>query len=339
MPFRITWRLFVKPINRRHFCMTTAGALAAAGAALPGAANAQAGWPSRPITIIVPFAAAGSNDVIARAIANELSQSLKQPVIVENRPGAGSMLGAGLVAKAPADGYTLMLSSSSVTIGIALKTGLSFDGRKDFTPIALAASGPLMVVASNRLAARTPQEFVTLARANPGKLTYGSSGIGSTPHMGMELLNHAANIQLLHVPYKGGAPVLNDIMGGQLDLYFGSFPQVLPLVRAGKIKAIGVTSSQRSPLVPDIPPMADAIPNFSSDLWWGVFGPGNMPPNIVTLLNEEINKALRSPAIRKFAETEGVVTGNLTADQFGKVYQEEIQEWEALGKKLNIKLE
>ena len=326
-------------LNRRKFCSALAGTLAASAVTMPGIATAQASWPNRPITMIVPFAPAGSNDIIARAIANGMSQSLKQPVVVENRPGAGSMLGAGLVARAPADGYTLMLASSSLTIGMALKTGLAFDGRKDFTPIALAAGGPLMVVSSNKLAAKTPQGLVALARANPGKLTYGSSGIGSLPHLCMELLAQSAGIQLLHVPYKGGSPVLNDIIGGQIDLYFGSFPQVLPLVRTGKIRAIGVTSSQRSNLVPDIPPMADAVPNFSSSLWWGVVGPGNMPRDLVARLNEEVNKALQSSEMRKFAETEGVVTGKLNAEEFSKMYVQEIQAWEALGKKLNIKLE
>lgn len=326
-------------LNRRNFCGTVAGTLAASAIALPGTAAAQGTWPSRPITMIVPFAPAGSNDIIARAIANEMSQSLKQPVVVENRPGAGGMLGAAVVAKAPADGYTLMLASSSLTIGIALKSGLSFDGRKDFTPIAMAASGPMMLVGSTKLAARTPAELVAYAKANPGKLTYGSSGIGSIPHVGMEMLALAGGIKVLHVPYKGGTPVLNDIMGGQIDLYLGSFPQVLPLVRTNKLRAIGVTSDKRSQLVPEIAPMADAIPGFSVDLWWGIFGPGNMPRELVTRLNAEVTKALQSQAMRKFAENEGVATGTLDADAFGRVYANEIREWEALGNKTGLKLE
>jgi len=324
----------MKFLNRRNFC------IAAAAATVAGAAVAQPAWPAaKPITIIVPFTAAGSNDIIARIIAAELTQSLKQSVVVDNKPGAGGMLGAALVARAPADGYTLMLGSSSLTISMALKQGLSFDGRKDLTPIAQAASGPMMVVASNKLAAKTPAEMIALAKANPGKLTAGTTGIGSLPHMGMELLALAAGVEFLNVPYKGGAPVLNDMMGGSIDLYLGSMPQVLPLIRTNKIKSIGITSLERHPLVPEIPSMSSAVPGFQFDLWWGMYGPGNLPKDIVTRLNTEINKALKSPAMAKFAETEGVVPGSSTADQFSRIYLKEIQNWEAVGKKTKIVLE
>ncbi len=319
--------------------MTRKTFLLAAAALAGSAAFAQAPWPSRAITIVVPFTPAGSNDIIARAIAHEMSQSLKVPVVVDNKPGAGGMLGAGIVAKAQPDGYTLMLGSSSLTIGFALKQGLSFEARKDITPIALAASGPMMLVASNKLAAKTPAEFVALAKASPGKLSYGTSGNGSLPHMGTELLAIAGGLQMLHVPYKGGAPVLNDLMGGQIDVYLGSMPQVLPLVRSGKVRAIGVTSPKRVPLVPDIPSMSEAVPGFSFDLWWGVFGPGNMPRDIVNRLNTEVNKALQSAAIKKFAETEGVVPGALNPEQFGKLYVNEMQEWDTVGKKAKISVE
>ena len=327
----------MKFLNRRNFAIT-AGAIAAAMAASPSVA--QNTWPiGKTITIIVPFTAAGSNDAIARIIANELTQSLKTSVVVENRPGAGGMLGAGIVARAAPDGYTLMLGSSSLNIGIALKQSLPFDGRKDLTPIAQAASGPMMVVAANKLAASTPTELIALAKANPGKLTGGNTGMGSVPHMGMALFGLAAGIDILHVPYKGGAPVLNDMMGGSIDLYLGSMPQVLPLVRANKVKAIGITSPERHPLVPEIPTIASAVPGFSFDLWWGVYGPGGMPKDVVTRLNTEIVKALKSPAMLKFAETEGVVPSTLTADQFSRVYFKELQNWEAVGKNAKVVLE
>ena len=327
----------MKFLNRRNFAIT-AGAIAAAVAA--GPSMAQDTWPTgKNITIIVPFTASGSNDVIARIIANELGQSLKTPVVVENRPGAGGMLGTGIVARAAPDGYTLLLGSSSLTIGIALKRGLPFDGRKDLTPIAQAASGPMMVVAANKFAASTPTELIALAKASPGKLTDGTTGIGSVPHMGMMLLGLAAGIDILHVPYKGGAQVLNDMMGGSIDLYLGSMPQVLPMVRTNKVKAIGITSLERHPLVPEIPTMASAVPGFSFDLWWGVYGPAGMPKDMVTRLNTEIVKALKSPAMLKFAEKEGVVPSALTADQFSRVYFKEIQNWEAVSQKTKIVLE
>jgi len=327
----------MKFLNRRTF---VAAAAAVASLAAPALSFAQTAWPNaKPITIIVPFTAAGSNDIIARIIAAELTQSLKASVIVDNKPGAGGMLGAALVAKAPPDGYTLMLGSSSLTISMALKQGLSFDGRKDLTPIAQAASGPMMVVAANKLAAKTPAELIALAKANPGKLNDATTGIGSLPHMGMELLSLAAGIEMVHVPYKGGAPALNDMMGGSVDLYLGSMPQVLPLIRTNKIKAIGITSLERHPLLPDVPPMASAVPGFSFDLWWGVYGPAGMPKDMVARLNTEINKALKSPAMAKFAETEGVVPSSLTVDQFSRVYLKEIQNWEAVGKRSKIVLE
>ncbi len=314
--------------------------LMAAVALACGSAMAQAPWqPTKTITIVVPFTAAGSNDIIARGIANEMSQSLKVSVVVDNKPGAGGMLGAGLVAKAPPDGYTIMLGSSSLTIGMALKTTNSFDYRKDLTPIALAASGPMMLVTSNKSPANSPKEFIALAKASPGKLTYGSSGIGSLPHLGTELMSIAGGFQLLHVPYKGGAPILNDLMGGQIELYLGSMPQVLPLIRAGKIKPIAVTSAKRFPLVPDIPAMSEALPGFSFDLWWGVYGPGNMPREIVTRLNAEINKALQSDSIRKFAESEGVTPGALTPAQFSDKFLKEVDGWVAVGKKAKISMD
>ncbi len=318
----------------------TSGLCCAAMALATGAALAQgAAWPNRPITLVVPFSAGGSNDVIARAIANEMSQSLKQPVVVENRGGAGGMLGAGQVARAAPDGHTLLLASNSLTIGVALKKGLPFDGRKDLTPIALAANGTLVLLASNKVAAKTPAELVALAKANPGKLTYASAGVGGLPHLATEMLAAAGGLQLVHVPYKGGTPAMSDMIGGQVDLYFGSFSVGLPLVRAGKIQAIGVASRERFPLVPDIPPMSAAVPGFSVDVWWGVFGPGNMPPELVTRLNAEVNKALQSQPVRKFAETEGVMPGKADAQQFARIYTQEIESWEALGRKTNIKLE
>jgi len=322
-------------LHRRSFCAAGLASLAWR----PAQAQGQTGWPNRPISLVVPFAPAGSNDIFARAVAQELTTALKQPVIVENKPGAGSMLGAGQVAKAAADGYTLMLASSTVTIGGTLKKGLPFDVRRDFTPVALIARGPLMVVASPGFPASTPAELIALARSAPGKYTFGSSGPGSTPQMGMELLTLAAGIRLLHIPYKGGAPVLNDLMGGQVDLYMGSLPQVLPLVRTGKVKPIGVTSLQHIRQAPEVSPFGDVLPNFSFEVWWGLFGPGNLPRDIVARLNTEVGKALQTPAMRQYMENEGAVAGGGSAEQFAAFVAAEVQNWQTVGKRADISLD
>ncbi len=301
--------------------------------------KAQQAWPSKPITLIVPFSAGGSNDVFARALAKELSVTLKQLVVVDNKAGAGGLLGTGLVAKAAPDGYTLMLASSSITVGAALKTGLPFDMGKDLQPIAMVASGPLLLVASPNFPAKTPSEFIALARSQPGKLSFASSGLGSTPQMGMELLSAAANLQLLHVPYKGGGQVMADLMGGTVDLYMGSVATSRALVTSGKIKAIGVTSRQRSPQLPDTPTLLEGVPGFSFEVWWGVFGPAGMPKELTARLSQEINKVLQIPSLRQYIDNEGVLPGSGTPDQFSLIVQKELQNWRDVGKRSNIKVE
>jgi tripartite-type tricarboxylate transporter receptor subunit TctC len=189
------------------------------------------------------------------------------------------------------------------------------------------------------LAANTPAELVALAKANPKQLSYGSSGIGSVTHMGMELLQLTGNVEMLHVPYKGGSLAVNDIVGGQVDLYLSSFPSASQLMRAGKLKAIGVTTAERSPVAPDVPPLADALPGFSIELWWGIFGPKGMPDKLVAQINAEVRKAAESPAMKKFAESEGAVITNLNPDQFGKIYDHEIDSWQMVGEKTHVQIE
>jgi tripartite-type tricarboxylate transporter receptor subunit TctC len=306
---------------------------------LSGPALAQVAWPNKPITLIVPFSPGGSNDVFARALAKELTVTLKHLVVVENRAGAGGLLGTGLLAKAPPDGYTLMLASSSITVGAALKTGLPFDMGKDLQPIAMVASGPLLLVSSPNFPAKTPSELVAMAKSQPGKLTYASSGLGSTPQMGMELLSAAANLQLLHVPYKGGGQVMADLMGGTVDLYMGSVSTSRALVQNGKIKAIGVTSRQRSAQLPETPTINEAVPGFSFEVWWGVFGPAGMPKELTARLNQEINKVLQTPSLRQYIDSEGVAPGSGSAEQFNLIVQKELQNWRDVGKRSNIKVE
>lgn len=317
--------------------------VAAAAAAFAGVARAQApaagGYPSRPITLVVPFAPGGSNDMIARAIGQALSRSLGQPVVIDNKAGAGGSIGAQHVARSAPDGYTLMLVSSTLTVNSAVQPKLSLDVAKSFTPVVQVAKSPLMFVAKPDLEAKTPAELIALAKAKPGKITFGSSGTGGVNHLGTELFAYSAGVKMVHVPYKGGAPAMNDVMAGHVDVYMGTMPQVIAQVKAGKVRGIGVTSAQRVRHTPDVPAIAEALPDFSLELWWGVFAPANLPRDILALLNTHINTALNSQAMRQFMEAEGASPAGGTPEQFASAVAAEVQRWSQLVKQANIKVE
>ena len=226
--------------------------LAAALVLASPAAHAQS-YPSRQITLVIPFAAGGSNDIIARAIGKELSDAWGQPVIAENRPGAGGVIGASAVAAAAPDGYTLLLVSTTFTINAAIKKSMPFDTAKDFTPIAFVARSPLLFVSSKYLPVKSAKEALTLAKSKPGEITYASAGVGSINQIAAELIAQSAGVKLLHVPYKGGAPALNDLVGGHVDVYVSSMPQVQQLAQNGQVNALAVTSARRAQLLPDVP--------------------------------------------------------------------------------------
>lgn len=323
----------------RRLAALSVSALCAAALAQAPAAPSAGPYPSRPITIVVPFGPGGSNDMFARAIALELNNAWKQPVVVENRPGGGGSIGAAQVARASPDGYTLMLASSTFTINAVLQPKLPFDPVKSFTPIALVAKGPMMFVASPGLAARSVPELIALARSRPGKVTYASAGSGSINQMGSEMLASATGIKLLHVPYKGGAQAVNDLLANHVDLYLGSMPQVMPQVRAGKLNPIAVTSPQRTKVAPEVPAVGEAVPNYALELWWGVFGPANVPREIVALVNAEIRKALDTPKLRQFMESEAATPGSDSPEQFGAFVARELQHWHKVAKEADIRLD
>ena len=307
-------------------------------AAVPAAA--QVAFPSKPVTIIVPYPAGGSNDTFAREIGKKLSDAWKIPVIIDNRPGAGGSIGAAIVSKAAPDGYTLCLLSSSFTTNAAIQTNLPFDPVAGFSPVAMVAKGPMLLTVSNKVAAKTTLELFALARANPGKLNYGSSGQGSTNHFATELLMDAAHIQMTHVPYKGMAPAVTDVIGGHVDVLIASAPSIYQHVKAGKVRGVGVTSKGRSLVVPDLPPVSEmGVPNYSFELWWGILAPPKTPPDVVIQINIDVNRILNTPEMREVFLREGAEPAPMSAAAFAATIRNEIEGWKKVAQAANIKPE
>jgi tripartite-type tricarboxylate transporter receptor subunit TctC len=263
-------------------------------------------YPSRPVTMVVPYAAGGGLDVLARTLAVHLSQSLGKPVIVENRPGAGTTIGAGMVAKATPDGYTIMLGTSSAfAINVTLRKKLPYDPAKDFVPIALVANAPFMLLVNPSLPVHSLAELIAYVKARPGKLSYGSAGPGSPQHLSMELLKTMTGMDVVHIPYKGDAPALTDLVAGHIPLMFGEPTPILPLMKDGKVRALAVSSATRLPTMPDIPTVAEAgVPGFNFVSWQMIVAPEGTPKEIVDRLHVEIKKVIDLPEIKaEYART------------------------------------
>ena len=320
--------------------MTRIGALLAAVLVFASPAVSAQTYPSRQITLIIPFAAGGSNDLVGRAIGKKLTEAWGQPVIVENRAGAGGMIGTSAVAAAPPDGYTLLLVSSTFTINPAIKKSMPFDPIRDFTPVAFIARSPLLLTASNKLPVKSARELLALARSKPGQIAYASAGLGSINHIAAELLALSAGASFMHVPYKGGAPALNDLLGGHVDIYVSSLPQVLPLAQSGQVKALAVTSARRMALLPDVPTLEEAgVAGFDLWSWWGIVGPAGMPATIVNALNSEIGKMLTSPELSTFLSNEGAEAKTMTPRQFGDLMRLETARWIKVAHEANISID
>jgi len=315
-----------------------AGLVAATMLAVP--ALAQLKYPSKPVTIIVPYPPGGSNDTFARELGKKLSDAWKIPVIVDNRPGAGGNIGAMAVSKAAPDGYTLCLLSSSFTTNAAIQPNLPFDPVNGFAPVGMVAKGPMILSVAQHVPAKTTLELFDYARKNPGKLNFASSGQGSTNHFATELLMEAAHIQMTHVPYKGMNPAVTDIIGGHVDVLIASAPSIYQQVKAGKIRGIGVTSKGPSTVVPDMAPIASmGVPNYSFELWWGVLAPHGTPPEIVEKVNADMNKILTTPEMKEVFLREGAEPAVMTPAQFSKTIRDEIEGWKQVAKRANIKPE
>jgi tripartite-type tricarboxylate transporter receptor subunit TctC len=299
--------------------------------ALPAAAQGQAGWPTRPIKIIVGYAAGGSTDVTARIVGQAMSERLGQPVIIENRPGAAGNIGTDATAKADPDGYTLvMATSSTIATNPSLYNSLPFNVQMDFAPITLTAFIPNLLVVHPSVPADNLADFIAYLKANPGKLNFGSAGNGSSQHLSGELFNSLAGVHMVHVAYRGGAPAVNDLLGGQIQAIFAPLVEVIQQVRAEKLKALGITTAKRSPLLSDVPTIGETLPGYEVVLWNGLLAPAKTPPDIIDRINRAAVEALRSVDVKaKLAEQGSEPVGNTPAE-FRAFIDSELVKWRRL---------
>jgi tripartite-type tricarboxylate transporter receptor subunit TctC len=294
-------------------------------------------YPSRPVRWIVGFAPGGGNDIVARLMGQWLSERLGQPFIIDNRPGGGTNIGTEAVVRAPADGYTLLLVSTTQAINATLYDKLNFNFIRDIAPVAGVSRGALVMVVNPSVPATTVPELIAYAKANPGKISMASAGIGSTGHLSGELFKMMTGITTLHVPYRGIAPALNDLLGGQVQVTFASMPSSIEYIRAGKLRALAVTTATHSPVLPDIPTVAEFVPGYESNFWTGVGAPKAISAEVVEKLNKEINAGLADHKLRaRLADVGGDVLALSPAD-FGKLIAEEIEKWGKVVRAANIK--
>ena len=304
------------------------------------AAFAQHAFPSKPVTIVVPYPPGGSNDVFGRALAKGLSDLWKIPVIVDNRPGAGGSIGAGIVSRAAPDGYTLCFLSSSFTTNAAVQPNLPFDPINGFTPIAMVAKGPMILTVSNKLGVASTLELFAMARKDPGKLNYGSSGLGSTNHFATELLMEAAGIKMTHIPYKGMSPAVTDEIAGNVDVLVASAPSIYEQVKAGRVRALGVTSLAPSKVLPGLVPVAQmGAPGYNFELWWGVLAPPKMPSDVAALLNADVNRVLALPEMKELFQREGAEPAPMSVTEFSDTIGREIAGWKKVAATAHIQAE
>lgn len=295
-------------------------------------------FPNKTIKLIVPFPPGGTNDILARTFAAKLTELKGWSVVVDNKAGAGSAIGAAFVANSAPDGYTLLaISSSHTVVGAAQK--LSYDPAKSFTAINLVGTGPNVLTVSASFPANSIAELVAMAKAKPGGLSYASSGVGSITHLIGELFNTSSNTNILHVAYKGGAPAVADVLAGQVQIYYSGLASVMPLIKSGKMKALGVTTQQRSAAAPHIPTIAETLPGFDAPNWYGILGPAGMPAPIVMELNDAFNRVLRDPDIVKRLSSEGIQPANTTSEAAAKYLSDDVARWARIAKAARIVVE
>jgi tripartite-type tricarboxylate transporter receptor subunit TctC len=312
-------------------------ACVALGLAFLPPAHAQQDYPDRVVRVIVPFGAGGPTDVFTRVLAEELRKSLKQAFIMENRPGAGTVIGTDAAAKSPPDGYTLLMISATQTVNETLFANKPYQLMRDFVPVAMLFRSELVMVVHPSVPANNVKEFIALAKSKPGELNYASSGPGSNYHMAGELFKNLTGTDMLHVPYRGSAGARNDILGGQVQMMFDSVPTMAPLVQAGKVKALGTSGRTRSVALPEVPTLAEAgVPGYEATIWIGMMAPVGTPQPIVDLLNREINAILSRPEIKESWTKQDAKPDPLTPAQFGQHIEAEIAKWQKLIKANNI---
>jgi len=322
-------------------CSPITGYLFVAALLLAAGTCAAQGYPGKPIRIIVPFPAGGIADLFGRVIGQKFSEAWGQPGVVDNRPGAGGNIGAELVAKAPPDGYTLVTGSIGThAVNVSLFSKLPYDPVRDFAPVSLIMEAEGLLVVHPSVPAKSVKELIALARARPGQLSYASAGHGTASHLSGELFKSMAKVDMVHVPYKGNVPAITDLLTGQTSLLFATMPTVLPQVHAGRLKALAVTSSSRSPAAPELPTIAEAaLPGYSVTNWIGIFAPAGTPRDVVLKLNGEIVRTMQAPDIQKRLVNEGAKFTPMTPEQFGAFVKAEIAKWAKVVKEAGIRVD
>lgn len=311
--------------------------LAVAACSLPIAPMAMAqAFPAKQVTIVVPYPPGGGADILARTLGQKLSARWGQPVVVDNRAGAGGSIGTAFVAKAPADGYTLLMASPSHTINGSLYKNLTFDAVKNFSPVVLGASGPLVLVVKGSSPFNTLKDFLNAARAKPGSINYASAGAGSSPHLAGELFKLNAKVDMMHVAYKGTSPALTDLLGGQVQAMFAPVPTVVEQLKSGSLKALAVTSAKPFAALPRVPAVAEELPGYEVLQWWGLVAPAGTPQAVVTKINEDVATVLRTPEIQDRLTTIGADAGGQSAASFAKLINDEVPKWAKVVKAANV---
>jgi tripartite-type tricarboxylate transporter receptor subunit TctC len=326
--------------SKRHVLLSALAILV--GATASGSALAQAStYPNKPIRIVVPFPVGGIADTFSRTIGIKLTEAWGQPVVVENKTGAGGNIGADLVAKSAPDGYTLVMGNiGSHAVNVSLFKSIPFDPIKDFAPIAHVLDADGLLVVNPSVKANSVRDILEMARTEPGKLSYASGGLGTTSHLAGELFKSTAKVDIVHVPYKGNAPAIADLLSGQTQLSFATMPTVLPHVKAGKLRALASIGPARTVALPEVPTVAESgLPGFEVSNWIGLFAPAGTPPDIVAKLNAEVQKVMRSPDVQKRLETEGARFIPTTPAQFAAFQKDEMVKWAKIIKDANIKAE
>ena len=313
-------------------------AVAAATAMLP-AGSAVAAYPDKPIRLVVPFAPGGGTDLIARTLGAGMSKELGQTVIIDNKPGAGTIIGTDAVAKSPADGYTLVIATFAHAVNASLQPRLPFDTDRAFAPVVLIGRGPNVLVVRADSPYKSVQDVIAAARSNPGKLTYASQGNGTSAHLAGEMFTNLAKVQMTHVPYRGAGPALTDLMGGQVSMIFGTAAAVSTFVDGGKLRALGVTTPQRSPALKDVPAIAETVPGYVVESWYGLYAPAGTPPEAIAKLNAAARKAAQSEDFKKKVESEGLVVATGTPAELDAYVRAEEARWRKIVKENQVKPE
>jgi tripartite-type tricarboxylate transporter receptor subunit TctC len=305
--------------------------------ALAGAAEAQSNYPSRPVRIVVPSPPAGGTDIIARVLAQYFSTTMGQQFFVENRPGAGNMIGIESVARAAPDGYTLLFVPSTLALNSIMYKKVSYDPVRDFAPITLAAVAPNVLVVNPKVPAHSVAELIALAKQKPGQLTYGTPGIGTSPHMSMELFKSLAGVDLQHVPYRGTAPAMTDVISGQIAAMFSNALTAKPQIESGAIRALGVSTRKRSEAMPNLPSIAEAgVPNYEATQWYGLVAPAGTPAEIVARLNAEVTQALRIQDMQEKLASDGAEPVGTTPAEFAAHIKSELEKWAGVARAAKI---